>query len=213
VIREVYFHDNDTHIMTSGVKGGTLVIEDSKFADAKGSTTEPGQTHGFYLGYHDHVIARRFDLRRSTRDGHNFKSRAHSSLIEDCTVAQEGAHGARSFDFAIGGTHTIRRCVIQHGPGGNRDIIGLGHEVGRSADVRPAPQHGLTVEDSLIICDQSECQLASRKIGLPAPVFRNNVIVGARLPTEMDGGGNRVFRTREEAGLPSYPVVPRLPRR
>ena len=86
-------------------------------------------------------------------------------------------------------------------------------EVGRPGDVRPAPSHGLTVEDSLIICDQADCQLASRKVGLPAPVFRNNVIVGARLPPEMDGGGNAVHRTRDEAGLPAYPIIPRLPRR
>ena len=211
-IRDVVFHDNDTHVMSSGVKGGTLVIEDSRFADALGSASEPGQTHGFYLGYHDKVVARRFDLRRSRREGHNFKSRAWSSLIEDCVVAQEGAQSSRSFDFPMGGEHTIRRCVIQQGRHGNPDIFGFGHEIGGPADVRPAPSHALIVEDSLIICDQADCQLATRKHGLPAPVFRNNIIVGVRLPREMDGGGNTVFRTREEAGLPPYPAIPRLRR-
>ncbi len=213
IIRDVNFHDNDTHIMSSGVKGGTLIIEDSRFADALGSASEPGQTHGFYLGYHDKVVARRFDLRRSGREGHNFKSRAWSSLIEDCVIAQEGAQSSRSFDFPMGGTHTIRGCVIQQGRHGNPDIFGFGHEIGGPADVRPAPSHALTVESSLIICDQADCQLATRKQGMPAPVFRNNVIVGVRLPTEMDGGGNIVHRTREEAGLPPYPAIPRRPQR
>ena len=209
-LRQIRASRNDTHIMSSGVFGGTLTIEGGSFTDANGTTRENGQTHGFYLGYHDRVRASGFELRRVGGAGHLFKSRALSSLIENCTVAQEGSNSSRSFDFSMGGEHVIRNCTIQHGSNGNSDIIGIGHEIGGPDDKRPAASHSLTVEDSLIVCDQpNPCTLVSRKAGVHIPVkFKRSTIVGAALPAEMDGGGNRVCKTRAECGLPPYPALP-----
>jgi hypothetical protein len=42
---------------------------------------------------------------------------------------------------------------------------------------------------------------------MPAPVFRNSVIVGALLPAEMDGGGNELCPTRAACGFAPYPSL------
>lgn len=207
-LRNLISRRNDSHLMSSGVKGGTLTIDGGVFLDARGCVENPGQTHGFYLGYHDQVLARGFDLRRTHSEGHNFKSRAWNTLVEDAVIAMQGAAGSRSFDYAMGGNNVIRNSLVQHGPNGNRDIIGFGHEVGGKSDVRPAPSHSLTVEGTTIICDQPSCVLVTKKAGLDATItFRNSVFVGVTVPREYDGGGNRFFPTREAAGLPPYPNV------
>ncbi len=207
-LRNLVSRRNDSHLMSSGVKGGTLTIEGGVFVDARGCVENPGQTHGFYLGYHDRVLARGFDLRRTHGEGHNFKSRAWDTLVEDALIAMQDAAGSRSFDYAMGGNNVIRNSVIQHGPNGNLDIIGFGHETGGKSDVRPAPSHRLTVEGTTIICDRPSCVLLTRKAGLDAAItFRNSVFVGVKVPREYDGGGNRYFATREAAGFPPYPNV------
>lgn len=192
-LRNLYSHHNDSHVMTSGVKGGTLNVIGGRFVDALGSQFNPGQTHGFYLGYHDRVIARGFELRRTGLSGHNFKARAQSGLVENFTIAMEGAESSRSIDLSMGGDWIFRDGTIQHGANGNQDIIGFAHEVGGKDDIRPAPSHSLLFERVTITCDRRPCVLLTKKAGLVAPiVFKDCTFIGVALPPEYDGGGNTV---------------------
>jgi hypothetical protein len=97
----------------------------------------------------------------------------------------------------------IRCTIIQHGNGGNSDIIGFGRE----GDIADGRKHSLLIDSSVIINDRKEgpAQLAMRSIAVP--VIKNSIVVGVPLADAQDGGGNKLFASRAAAGLAAYPAA------
>jgi hypothetical protein len=200
--------------LLSAAGSGTIIMRNSSLLDILGAQGEYGKTHGVYVGClydwgqnkyktchqrHDTINT---EIRRVDAGGHTFKSRAASGLIERTVLAQEGHDGSRSIDLSNGGDWVIRFSVIQHGNGGNSDIIGFGRE----GDIGDGRKHSLLIDSSVIINDRKEgAQLAQRSIAIP--VIRNSIVVGVPLADARDGGGNKLFASRAAAGLAAYPAA------
>jgi hypothetical protein len=200
--------------LLSAAGSGTVIMRNAKILDTLGAQGDYGKTHGVYVGClydynqnkytscHQRHETINSEIRRVGAGGHTFKSRAASGLIDHSVLAQEGHDGSRSIDLSNGGDWTIRCTVIQHGDGGNSDIIGFGRE----GDIADGRKHGLLIDSSVIINDRKEgAQLAMRSIA--TPVIKNSIVVGVPLADAKDGGGNKLFASRSAAGLPPYPAA------
>jgi hypothetical protein len=201
--------------LLSAAGSGTVVMRNSAILDTLGAVGEYGKTHAIYVGcLYDYNINKyktchqRHEtintvIRRVDSGGHTFKSRAASGLIDHSILAQEGHDGSRSIDLSNGGDWVIRCTVIQHGNGGNSDIIGFGRE----GDIGDGRKHALLIDSSVIINDRKDGpgQLAMRSIA--TPVIKNSIVVGVALSDAQDGGGNKLFASRAAAGLAAYPAA------
>ena len=108
------FFDNENGILTA--KGPiTLTIERSEFARNSAANTS-GQTHNIYVGAIDQVSVSGSYFHES-RYGHNFKSRAKVSLLEN-NYLMDGPAGMSSYlaDFPNGGQVVLRGNLMQKGP-------------------------------------------------------------------------------------------------
>lgn len=108
------FFDNENGILTA--KGPiTLTIERSEFARNSAANTS-GQTHNIYVGAIDQVSVSGSFFHES-RYGHNFKSRAKVSLLEN-NYLMDGPAGMSSYlaDFPNGGKVVLRGNLMQKGP-------------------------------------------------------------------------------------------------
>ena len=108
------FFDNENGILTA--KGPiTLTIERSEFARNSAANTS-GQTHNIYVGAIDQVSVSGSYFHES-RYGHNFKSRAKVSLLEN-NYLMDGPAGMSSYlaDFPNGGKVVLRGNLMQKGP-------------------------------------------------------------------------------------------------
>ena len=108
------FFDNENGILTANGPV-TLTIERSEFARNNAANTT-GQTHNIYVGAIDRVSASASTF-HETRYGHNFKSRAKVSVLEN-NYLMDGAEGMSSYlaDFPNGGQVSLRGNLFHKGP-------------------------------------------------------------------------------------------------
>ena len=129
---------NDMGAMSNGSGNPTADAANQAFVDChihdNGDAADPGFNHNLYLGGAS-VALRHCEIDHSLT-GHNVKSRAHFTLVEDCYV-HDSAN--REFDFVEAAeTETpnsnaaIVNCVIAKAPDctGNRGVIHFGRERG-----------------------------------------------------------------------------------
>jgi hypothetical protein len=106
----------------------TLTIERSEFARNSNGRTD-GQTHNLYVGSIDRLrVSASFF--HEARYGHNLKSRARESLVEN-SYLMDGPSGVSSYvaDFSNGGQVTLRGNLLHKGPlAPNRVAIAYGAE-------------------------------------------------------------------------------------
>lgn len=219
-VRNVYFHDNQEGILGGG--SGTLIVEDSRF-ERNGFG---GQAHGVYIGSSiETFIFRNNQVLSTTGAGHGYKSRAQKSIIEGNIIASLDGHDSRAIDLSNGGEVIIRGNILQKGPNSeNYDMIGLALE-GTSNKMHTAlienniiifdllflPQWKVIVSDLLGFDSAKKGRLVRSRS--PGPVvFRNNTIIGAHHP--LDGtiieSNNRLFRSRNDAGMQPFPHLPEI---
>ena len=218
-VRNVHFHDNQQGIL-SGPGGGVLLVEESLF-ERNGFG---GQAHGVYIGATiETFVFRSNRVLATTGAGHGVKSRARRTIIENNVIAGLDGQDSRAIDVPDGGEVEIRNNVLQKGPNSdNAQMIGLALE---------GPLHEANqalIEGNLLLFDTLPTgfvQSLGRALGLmpakgtvihsasPGPVvLRNNVIVGAReIGHGVSEQGNQSYRSRPEAGLPSFPELPEAP--
>ena len=198
----VHFHDSEEGLLT-GPDPGMVAIWDSRFE----RLGRAGRAHGIYVGGGKLHISRSFFL--SARDqGHEIKSRAAETIIEDSVIASLGGADSRLIDVANGGRLVIRRSVLEEGPASvNSDMIGYGLE-GMAAD----RSHRIEITDSLIVNDKDRpvTFLARPKGAALRLLVIGNVFVG-RFRDAIDERMNRLLAGRKVAGLPPAPALPELP--
>jgi hypothetical protein len=125
VLRNTGFFDNENGIL-GGVGGTAVTIERSEFAR---NGYGDGQSHNIYIGNVDrlHVIASWF---HEARIGHNLKSRAKESVIEN-SYFMDGPSGNSSYllDFPDGGAVFMRGNLLQKSPNAdNPTLVAYGYE-------------------------------------------------------------------------------------
>ncbi len=202
-LRRVHFHDSQEGLLGGN---GLLVIEDSVFQRLGGDReTEIGQAHGIYASHR----VTRLELRRnrflaSKEEGHEIKSRARSTLIEDNVIASLDGVDSRLIDIPNGGEVVIRGNVLEIGPNSsNPDLIGLGLERGNNPELDHEANNAL-IENNTIIIDYGPPTRMINVRDFPEPLVRNNVMIGG---TPQPDGGNRWFIDRRAAGIEPYPAL------
>ncbi len=125
VVKNSYFHDNQTHILSNHVPTGTIQILNSEFAN---HVPPNGQAHSIYIG----GIAR-VEIRDSYfhdgLDGNMIKSRAAETVITGSRIYDNNGAVSYSIDLPNAGVVSITNNVIVQGPNSpNRSIISYSTE-------------------------------------------------------------------------------------
>ncbi len=131
IIDTCWLHDNNMHIQSGGPTGDLSVknglLENTVYGGAL--------AHGIYCGGNSKGTALSFHLtdttvRNSTGDGHLVKSRAMTTVITGCTLAQMDGVGSRVIDIPDGGQISITKNTLELGRNSdNGDAIGLALEL------------------------------------------------------------------------------------
>jgi len=123
-VRNCGFFDGQEGIL--GGNGGEIVIDRSEFAR---NGFGDGQSHNLYIGDAQRLVVTS-SFFHSARIGHNLKSRARETRIEN-SYFMDGASGTASYqvDFPNGGVVYMRGNVLQKGPrADNPTVIAYGQE-------------------------------------------------------------------------------------
>lgn len=123
-VRNCGFFDSDEGIL--GGAGGVILIDRSEFAR---NGFGDGQSHNIYIGDAVRLVVTS-SFFHSARIGHNLKSRARETRIEN-SYFMDGPFGTASYqvDFPNGGVVYMRGNVFQKGPrADNPTVIAYGQE-------------------------------------------------------------------------------------
>jgi len=125
IVKNCYFHDNETHILANASPTGTIQILNSEFAN---HVPPNGQAHSIYIG----AVAR-LEVRDSYfhdgLDGNMIKSRATQTVITGSRIYDNDSAVSYSIDLPNGGIASITNNVIVQGPNSpNRSIISYSTE-------------------------------------------------------------------------------------
>lgn len=196
-LRDVYFHNNQMGILTQR-DTGILTIEDSVLE----SNGYPGGAFGHNIYAQGKML--RFVHSKSLgarHEGHEIKSRAAKTVIEDSIIASLDSNDSRCIDVPNAGEIIIRNNLIQMGPRStNFDVIGIGLE----DVVKHEPRTAIITDNIFVLDDVFFFRLVHHE-DMDAVTVQNNIIVSRANPGL---GGNRWYRSREDAGLPFYPPLP-----
>ena len=201
-LRRVHVHNNEMGLL-SGDRTGLVVIEDSLF-ERNGF---PGAAlgHNIYVGGGELVI-RRSRVLAARNEGHEVKSRAARTVIEESVIASMDSEDSRTIDIPNGGDVIIRKSVIQMGPQSvNWDMFGIGLERGRGHGQDHA-QNSLVLEDNIIISDRAQGTQVLNLRDVQSKTIRNNTFVGGPPTHYLDQ--NFWYPTRAAAGFEPFPAIP-----
>lgn len=192
-LRNVYFHDSQQGLLSGG-DVGEVIVEDSKF-ERLGAI---GRAHAIYMSGGDHLIVRRSQVLSSKDEGHEIKSRARKTTIEDNEIGSLLGRDSRAIDLPNGGDITIRNNIIQKGPNSlNPDLIGIALE----KSLEPHPNSQAVVTGNTLILDRPGRLMHSL---IPVEMTGNNIVSGS------PRSGNNWHPDRMAAGLPPMPALERV---
>ncbi len=204
-LRRVHFHDSQSGILCGNQGHGRIAIEDSTFESIGVGPGERANPHAIYIGTTDEFVLRRSRILRSQGEGHEVKSRARRTVLEENVIASLDGSDSRLIDVPNGGEVVIRRNVLEEGPNSvNQDVIGIGLERGKGHGTDHTTNLVL-IEENTIILDSPGRSLLLNSRDVSSPVFKGNIVVGGPRP---EGQGTRWYRNRASAGLPPYPALP-----
>jgi len=197
-LTHVYFHHSQQGLL-AGRRSGTVLIEDSRFEQLGLN----GRAHGIYVNG-DTLIIRNSLVIAAKSQGHEVKSRAAETIIENSVIASLSATDSRLIDIPNGGVLVIKKSILQMGVNSsNQDLIGYGLEK------RAHTINRVELTDNLIVMERNGNNALFHKHNrLPDMLAKNNLIVAAR-PPELEGF-NLLFTSRSEAGLEAYPKLPKI---
>jgi hypothetical protein len=114
-LRNCFFHDNETAILTGEDPAGEVLIEYSEFG-SNGWPYSGGQSHSMYIG-HENKFTLQFCYSHHTKIGHLVKTRAANNFILYNRITDE-AEGSASYEVDIpnGGNSYLIGNVLQKGP-------------------------------------------------------------------------------------------------
>jgi hypothetical protein len=197
-LAHVFFHNSQQGLLT-GYEPGLVEIVDSRFE----LLGQNGRAHGIYVGGGELMVSDSLFIAAKS-SGHEIKSRASVNVIEKSVVASFSSTDSRLIDISNGGSLLVRDSVLAQGPNSeNRDLIGFALEGKYAGDNRVELYRNIIFMERL---------RGNELLNLPdstiATKFENNIVVSSNAPQM--GGINYFFRSREEAGLDAYPILPAL---
>jgi hypothetical protein len=208
-LRRVHFHDSQQGLLGGR---GRVVIEDSVFERLGGDREKGlGYAHGIYIGHLvDEFILRRSQVLASREEGHEVKSRAVRTIIEDNVIASLNGVDSRQIDIPNAGDIVIRRNVIEKGPrSSNPQFIAIGLERGR----KPEWDNGRSteaarIEGNIFVNDHRRFATLVKVDNAAPAALANNIVIGSR-PEDLDEF--EWYPTRRKAGLGPFPDLPAVP--
>ncbi|WP_439134461.1 hypothetical protein [Pseudomaricurvus sp.] len=194
----VYFHNSQQGILTVN-KPGLVEIEDSRFE----YLGHRGQAHGVYVNGGQLRIRNSLMLAAKS-EGHEVKSRAAMTLIENSVIASLSTKDSRLVDVPNGGVLVISRSVLQQGPrSSNQDVIGYGLEGLKHTENK------VTMSENIFLLERQGVNNLFHTRNSDAEVITDkNVIIAQRDP-ELSGM-NLYFESRKKAGLEDFPILPKI---
>ncbi|CAK0756867.1 exported hypothetical protein [Azospirillaceae bacterium] len=188
-----YFHDAEEGVLV-GDQGGVVIIEDSRF-ERLGAI---GRAHGVYVNHIKELVIRRSCFLSSRDEGHEVKSRAARTVIENSLIASFDGHDSRLVDAPNGGELIITNSVFEKGErSSNYDVIGFGLEgVAYQAN-------SVQIENTIVVMDHPFSRLLNGSI---VPVIKGVHLIGGRR-WEAPPLANWTS-DRKAAGLPPYSASP-----
>jgi len=196
-LRRVHFHDSEQGLLAAP-KDARILVEDSLFE----RLGKDGLAHGIYVN-DGILIIRRSRFLSGTGQGHEIKSRARQTVIEDSVIASLDGADSRLIDLPNGGDVTIRRSILQEGPlSANGDAISFGVEGYR--DYR----HRFRLIGSVVLMERiGRSRLLNMAPGGPIPILQDNVLVGIGAAV-FANEQNRYYADRRSAGMEPEPWLP-----
>jgi hypothetical protein len=196
-LRRVHFHHNQVGLL--GVsRNGAVTIEDSIIADSGVSGEGPG--HNVNVAGTALTI-RRSKVLRARNGGHEVRSLAAKTTVENSTIASLEGADSRLIDLPLGGEVAIRNSILQKGPKSiHVDLIGFGPPSDR-AHRKPS----LSLVGNTILIDSPKDTVLLRS---PPAAFeaRDNAVIGGAEPAVE---GFTWFADRASAGFPPFPALDR----
>jgi hypothetical protein len=164
-LRRVHFYDSESGLLASR-NTGSILIEDSRFENLG----KAGRAHGIYVNSGE-LIIRRSVFIASKDEGHEIKSRAARTVIEDCVVASLDGRDSFLIDVPNGGEAIIRRNLLQEGPASvNYHAVAFATEGDKYENSR------ITIKDNVILMER-RFSIIVRAKGHAAN-FERNVVIG-----------------------------------
>lgn len=125
-LRNCYFHDNETGILTTDDANSTILIEYSEFAR---NSHPNGQAHNIYVNHIQNLTIQHSYFHGSVV-GHNVKSRAaQTNLWYNRIMDESDGQASYIIDIPDGGVATIAGNLIQQGASAtNKHVMSYGGE-------------------------------------------------------------------------------------
>ncbi|MBL4640059.1 MAG: hypothetical protein JKY57_05970 [Kordiimonadaceae bacterium] len=196
-LRHVTFTDSENGVLAGG-NPGRILVEDSVFE----RNGKDGRAHGIYVNGGELTILRSKFL-SSKDEGHEIKSRASRLVIKDSIIASLEGNDSRLVDIANGGIAIIQNNLFVEGSKTvNWQLFSFGVEKAKfSTNI-------LKLEKNVIVTDReggSELILVGKD--MPAPIVRNNIMVGKFIKKDWSEG-NFLYKDRAELKWPDAPNLP-----
>jgi hypothetical protein len=198
----VHFHHSQMGVLT-GHEGGNITIYDSYLHDS-GSGGRGNLGHNVYVNSGRLAFIRSWSL-MARNAGHEIKSRAERTLLQDCLVASVNARDSRLVDVPEGGVLEISGCVLGEGPRSeNWDMIGYGLEIGDKAP--PHAENVVRLVGNTFYSDRPQGTMLLNAAELGETFFERNITIGVRGADDIASA----YPDRESAGVPAFPVLKAL---
>lgn len=177
-IRNSGFYDNENGIL--GPDGGDLTIDRSEFAR---NGYGDGFSHNIYVGGANRVVVTN-SFFHEARIGHNFKSRAKETRIEN-SYFMDGPTGTASYqvDVPNGGLVVLRGNLFQKGPNAdNSEVLAYGAEgLGRWAT------NTFTLVHNTIVSTYSGGAFLNVNTSVQSVTLTANLFAGTNNPIKVRG--------------------------
>ncbi len=168
----VRFINNQDGILTNANPQMILIVRNSQFT--KNGICEAACSHAIYAGKIESLQVEH-SVFRQTRDGHDVKSRAASTVVTACDMA-DGPDGTSSYliEAPNGGSLVVRGNTLEKGPhsGNHSAAIAIGLE---GVD-QPTPE--ITVEDNSFTNDGDYHTAFVNNVTATEATLRNNILRG-----------------------------------
>jgi Hint domain/Right handed beta helix region len=141
-INDSWIHDNQDGLLVGAIPGATITINDSEFSNNGDGS---GFTHNIYVGVIG-LLQVTNSYFHDALGGHEIKSRADTTIIENNRIQDQDAASSYSIDLPNGGNATITGNVIEKGTNSaNSSIVHFGGEI------TPVGPSSLDIENNTVI--------------------------------------------------------------
>jgi hypothetical protein len=178
-VKRSIFTNNENGILYGVNAPSNVLIEDSVF-DGNGTCEGSGGcSHGIYINQVSQLTVRRSTF-INTHIGHHIKSRAKSTLVENCVIDDHKGNSSYLIDISNGGALVVRGNLLIKGPRTDNSTAFI--SFGMEGMKHPSPPP-LIEQNRFINRLPSATHLLVHRPGAPKAIFKGNKqsgkIVGA----------------------------------